>query len=118
MKLDSPRGGAGGDRGRSTERHNSQERDRNRSSRDHDRSSYDKRDKDPENYTQVYVAKLHRNTTETDLKEAFSKYGKIKEVVLKRAYAFIDYDDHEAASLAVKEMDRKTFVNGEELVVE
>jgi len=37
---------------------------------------------------------------------------------LKHTYAFIDYGDHEAAELAVKEMNGKAFVNGEELVVE
>lgn len=52
------------------------------------------------------------------MKEQFSKYGRIKELVLKHAYAFIDYENHEAANLAVKEMNGKAFVNGEELVVE
>lgn len=82
------------------------------------RSREDRRNKDPETYTQVYVAKLHRRTREDDLKESFSKFGKIKQVVLKAAYAFIDYEDHESAVAAVKEMNGVTFVNGEELVVE
>jgi RNA recognition motif-containing protein len=52
------------------------------------------------------------------LRNEFSKFGHIKNIVLKHAYAFIDFEDHEAASRAVKEMNGKTFVNGEELVVE
>ena len=52
------------------------------------------------------------------MQDKFSEYGKIKQVTLKHAYAFIDYEDHESAVRAIKEMDRKTFINGEELVVE
>ena len=52
------------------------------------------------------------------MKDSFSKYGRIKQVVLKAAYAFIDFEDHEAAVAAVREMNGRTFVNGEELVVE
>jgi RNA recognition motif-containing protein len=37
---------------------------------------------------------------------------------LKHAYAFIDFEDHEAADRAIKEMNGKSFVNGEDLVVE
>ena len=66
----------------------------------------------------MYIAKLHRRTREEDLREAFSKFGKLKEVSLKFNYAFIEYEDHESAVAAIKEMDGKTFVNGEELVVE
>lgn len=64
------------------------------------------------------MAKLHKRTREEDLREAFSKFGKIKELSLKYAYAFIDFEDHGAAVTAIKEMDGKTFVNGEVLVVE
>jgi RNA recognition motif-containing protein len=92
-------------------RHNSEDR---RSREGH----HDNRDKDPNSYTQVYVAKLHRRTREEDLREAFSRFGNIKDVVLKHSYAFIDFGDHVAATAAVKEMDGKAFVNGEELVVE
>lgn len=80
--------------------------------------SHDKYKKDPEYYTQVYVAKLHRSTREGDLREAFSKYGRIREIDLKHSYAFIDYEEHESAVRALREMDRRVFVNGEELVVE
>ena len=52
------------------------------------------------------------------MKDAFSKFGRIKNIILKHSYAFIDFDDHEAADAALKEMNGKTFVNGEELVVE
>ena len=52
------------------------------------------------------------------MKSEFAKFGKIKELSLKHSYAFIDYDDHESAQKAIEAMNGKTFVNGEELVVE
>ena len=52
------------------------------------------------------------------MRDAFSKYGQIKSLVLKHSYAFVDFDEHEAAERAVKDMNGKTFVSGEELVVE
>ncbi len=64
------------------------------------------------------MAKLHRSTRESDLREGFSKFGRLREVALKNLYAFIDFEEHESAVRAIKEMDRKVFVNGEELVVE
>ena len=82
------------------------------------RDQVDRRDKDPENFTQVYIAKLSRNTTENDVRSAFSKFGEVKTLVLKHSYAFVDFDSNEAAEKAIKEMNGKTFVNGEELVVE
>ena len=82
------------------------------------RDRRDKRDKNPETYTQVYIAKLNRKTREEDLREAFSKYGHIKEIVLKTSYGFIDFDDHHCAEDAVTGMNGKPFINGELLVVE
>jgi len=61
---------------------------------------------------------LDRRTRESDLKEAFSKFGKIKDIIVKHSYAFINYEDHEAATRAIQEMNGLTFVNGEELFVE
>lgn len=94
-RSDSPKGGANGD----------ERRDR-------------RGDRDTENSTQIYVAKLHRNTKEGDLRDSFSKFGKIKDIVSKYNYAFIAFEDPEAAQQAVREMNGKSFINGEELIVE
>jgi len=94
---------------------------RDHNSRDRNRSRHGSREREENNsdtYTQIYVAKLDRHTREEELREAFSKFGKLKGVALKFNYAFIDYEDHESAAKAVGEMDGKTFVNGEKLVVE
>lgn len=112
--TDSPR--RNGSKERSPNRNNRSPSDSRGRSRSGDRQ--DKRDKDSSNFTQIYIAKLSRRTNESDLRNEFSKFGHIKSIVLKHAYAFIDFEDHEAADKAVKEMNGKTFVNGEELVVE
>lgn len=95
-------------------RSSSVDRDRSRS---RDRNP-ERKERERESTTQIFVTKLHRNTNESDLKEAFSKFGKIKDISMKRGYAFIDFEEPESAEKSVKEMHRKTFVNGEELVVE
>ena len=61
---------------------------------------------------------MHTRTREDDLREKFSAFGRIKSVVLKKTYAFIDFEESEAAQAAIKGMDGKAFVNGEELTVE
>jgi transcription initiation factor TFIID subunit 15 len=61
---------------------------------------------------------LHRSTRESDLREAFEKYGKLREVALKHTFAFVDFEEHDSAVKAIQEMDRKTFVNGEQILVE
>lgn len=117
MEVDAGRGRSKSD---SPARERSASRGRSRSANgEADRRGGERRgDRDGESSSQIYIAKLHRNTKESDLREAFSKFGKIKEVILKHNYAFIGYDDAEAATQAIKEMDGKAFVNGEELVVE
>ncbi len=115
MSDHSPRERNGDSRGNSYGRRGDSG-ERGRSSRERERD--DRRNKDPESYTQVYVAKLSRRTREEDLKDSFSKFGRIKNITLKQSYAFIDFEDHESAVGAVEGMNGRAFVNGEELVVE
>lgn len=49
------------------------------------------------------------NTNEEDLRTHFSQVGSIKEVVVKRGYAFIYYKYPEHAALAIKHFDGQTF---------
>lgn len=73
---------------------------------------------DKNTFTQIYVARLDRATKEDDLERAFVKYGKIKELALKHTFAFIDYEEHDSAVRAIRDMNRVKFVNGESLLVE
>ncbi len=69
--------------------------------------------RDQSRFTQIYVARLHRATRESDLRDAFEKFGRLREVALKHTFAFVDFEDHDSAVKAIAEMDRKSFVNGE-----
>jgi len=72
---------------------------------------------DPHDSSVIYVAKLGRNTRESDLKEGFSRYGTIKGIAMKSSYAFITYDNPESATEAISRMNGAKFLDGE-LVVE
>jgi len=67
--------------------------------------------------TQIYVARFPSRTRNDDLEEAFKKFGKIKDLVMKGQYAFIDYEDAKDAEDAIQEMDNKEF-DGVKLIVE
>ena len=43
---------------------------------------------------QLYVARLNKDVTNEDLRKVYSKFGKIREIILKVGYAFIEYDDY------------------------
>jgi len=101
-------------------------RDRRRSGSSHGgyrskspaRENYeDKRDVNPDTFTQVYLARLDRRTGQSDIENAFGKFGSIRSITLKNFYAFVDFEEHSAAVAAIKEMNGVTFVNGEYLNV-
>lgn len=98
-----------GSRDRDTERRRSPQdrRERDRSSRD-----------DGSNGNVVYVAKLSRNTRESDLRDSFGRFGTIKNIVLKQSFAFITFEKPESATEAIARMNGAKFVNDEELLVE
>jgi RNA recognition motif-containing protein len=94
-------------------------RGRSRSPRHQRRSSPDRRERaEAPPGTVIYIARLSRNTRESELREAFSRYGNIKQLVLKSTFAFLTYDTTEAATEAINRMNGAKFVNGEEIVVE
>ena len=64
----------------------------------------------------LFVGSLSWNTTETDLKEAFSRFGEISEVKVithrdsgrSRGFGFITFDEDPAADAAIEEMNGTT----------
>lgn len=66
---------------------------------------------------QIYVSRLPRKATSDDLKDLFKKYGKIREILLKNGYAFIEFDDYRDADEAANEMDGKSF-EGQKIIVQ
>jgi len=67
--------------------------------------------------TQIFIAKLASGIREKDLEYEFRKFGTIKNIQLKRGYAFIEYEDHKDAEDAIKEMDGRR-IDGQRVVVQ
>jgi arginine/serine-rich splicing factor 7 len=68
-------------------------------------------------HSQIFVTKLPRDTTRDDLKDWFKKFGKIREVTLKRGYGFLEFYDRHDASDAIDKMNGER-IDGNRLVVE
>lgn len=67
--------------------------------------------------SKVYIGRISERTRERDLEEAFSKYGKIHDINVKRGFAFIAYADPRDASDAIRAMDGVEF-DGSRIIVE
>jgi len=81
------------------------------------RKYQDPRDVNPDTFTQIHVSKLDRRTGQSDIEQAFSAFGHIRNVTIKSHYAFVDFEEHQAAVEAIEKMNRSRFVNGEVLMV-
>jgi arginine/serine-rich splicing factor 7 len=55
----------------------------------------------------IYVGRLSRRTRAQDLRDAFGKFGNIKNVDLKSDYAFIEFEESKQAKIAIDKMDRE-----------
>ncbi len=66
---------------------------------------------------QIFVAKLTPSVREKDLDYEFRRFGTIKNIQLKRGFAFIEYEDYKDAEDAVKDMDGRRF-EGQRIVVQ
>jgi RNA recognition motif-containing protein len=60
---------------------------------------------------------LKRESGEYELRKEFGKFGNIEKIMIREHYCFINFEKHESAVAAIKEMDGATFVNGETLKV-
>jgi len=67
--------------------------------------------------SKLYIGNLSSRTDERYLKDAFSKYGRIVTVEMKRRYAFVDFQRKSDAEAAISSMDGKEF-DGSKLIVE
>ena len=71
------------------------------------------RDRNP----QIFIARLPSDFREDDLDYYFRKYGRIRNLQLKRGYAFVEYDDYKDAEDAIHEMDGRK-IDGQRIVVQ
>ena len=57
--------------------------------------------------SQVYIGGLRGEVSPEDLKYEFKRFGAIKEFSFKGRYAFIEYEEPNAATDAIKDMDNQ-----------
>ncbi|GIX69518.1 hypothetical protein CEXT_659861 [Caerostris extrusa] len=67
--------------------------------------------------SRVYIGRLSSQCREKDLEKFFKGYGKINEVILKRGFGFVDFEDIRNAYDAVYELNGRNLL-GERVVLE
>ncbi len=65
-----------------------------------------RKEKKEKKMTKVFIGNLdHKTINNNILKGIFSKYGKIRSIIVKKGYGFIDYYKAESAKLALEKED-------------
>uniref|UniRef100_T1IYE3 RRM domain-containing protein n=1 Tax=Strigamia maritima TaxID=126957 RepID=T1IYE3_STRMM len=67
--------------------------------------------------TRVYIGGLHFDTNDRDIEDFLGKYGKIREVILKKGFGFVEFDDNRDAEDAVYDLNGKRLL-GQRVTVE
>jgi len=67
--------------------------------------------------TRVYVGGLPYGVREKDLERFFKGYGRIRDILIKNGYGFVEFDDYRDADDAVYELNGKDLI-GERVLVE
>lgn len=61
--------------------------------------------------SQIFIAKLDSSVREKDIDYEFRRYGSIRSILLKRGFAFVEYEDQKDAEEAIKDMDGRKFMH-------
>ncbi|KAL3311341.1 serine arginine-rich splicing factor [Cichlidogyrus casuarinus] len=67
--------------------------------------------------SRVYVGRLPSRCSERDVERFFRDYGKIREIVLKNGYGFVEFDHHRDAEDAVYDLNGRE-LRGERVIIE
>lgn len=65
----------------------------------------------------LYVGRLNYRARESDVESFFSSYGRLREVLLKNGYCFVEFDDERDADDAVHDLNGKELL-GDRVIVE
>lgn len=96
----------------------SRSRSNSYSSSSYSRSYSHEKRKKSEN-SKIFVTKLSYRITKRDLEREFGRFGQIRNLQLKKGYAFIDYYNKEDAKEAIKELNnQKLFGQQQRIVIE
>ena len=66
---------------------------------------------------QIFVTKLSSKVTKRDLEREFRKFGDIRNLNIKKGYAFIEYYNKEDAKYAIRELDGKRLFGQQQRIV-
>ncbi|OQR73591.1 serine/arginine-rich splicing factor 4-like [Tropilaelaps mercedesae] len=69
------------------------------------------------NDCRLYVGRLSHRTRERDLDRLFAPFGKIREILLKAGFAFVEFDDPRDAEDACYELNGRDLL-GDRILVE
>ena len=96
----------------------SRSRSNSYSSSSYSRSYSHEKRKKSEN-SKIFVTKLSYRITKRDLEREFGRFGQIRNLQLKKGYAFIDYYNKDDAKDAIKELNnQKLFGQQQRIVIE
>ena len=65
----------------------------------------------------VYVGRLPARAREYDVERFFRGYGKVRDIMLKNGYGFVEFDDYKDADDAIRELDGREMC-GERVTLE
>ncbi|XP_035233275.1 serine-arginine protein 55-like [Stegodyphus dumicola] len=67
--------------------------------------------------TRIYIGRLNYDVRERDLEKFFKSYGRINGIMIKKGFAFVEFDDYRDADDAVFELNGKKLL-GERVTIE
>ncbi|XP_035224143.1 serine-arginine protein 55-like isoform X1 [Stegodyphus dumicola] len=67
--------------------------------------------------TRIYIGRLAYDVRERDLEKFFKGYGRIREILIKNGFGFVEFDDYRDADDAVYELNGKELL-GERVTIE